>query len=216
MSTSDAPSRDELARTLADHARSFDRRGWVLGTSGNLSARLGDTGRFLITVTGRHKGELEADDFVTCNLAGQTTVDDGGRPSSDVGIHRTTYRELPQADALYHVHHPDAVALTVRWETQETLAFSGYSILKVFGIDDVTASYEVPIISDEGAPRHTARTIRRHTDDGSWAFDIPAVVARRHGLYVWGETPFAARRHLEALAHLCEVRLLADRAGPRR
>lgn len=55
----------QTAQQLADISRTLYERGWMPGTSGNISMRLPDEpGRALITASGRDKGELTARDVV--------------------------------------------------------------------------------------------------------------------------------------------------------
>ena len=51
-------------------ATNFYQKGWMVGTAGNLSARLSD-GSFWITASGRPKGQLTSEDFVRVDLEGK-------------------------------------------------------------------------------------------------------------------------------------------------
>ena len=54
-------SRETLVRT----AREFYEKGWMLGTSGNLSIRVSESPlQFLITASGLDKGSLQASDIL--------------------------------------------------------------------------------------------------------------------------------------------------------
>ena len=55
--------------TLIAAASHFYQLGWMVGTAGNLSARISD-GSFWITASGRHKGQLNSGDFVRVALNG--------------------------------------------------------------------------------------------------------------------------------------------------
>ena len=96
MSTEMAESKVRLA--MVEAGRSLDLRGWVMGTSGNLSARL-DDGTVLITASGKHKGRLTLDDFVAVGRAGETR-----KPSAELTIHEVVYRATPDVRAVVHAH----------------------------------------------------------------------------------------------------------------
>jgi ribulose-5-phosphate 4-epimerase/fuculose-1-phosphate aldolase len=53
----------DAARQLIDAGRFIDSKGWVPATSGNFSARL-PNGTIAITVSGKHKGQLQLDDIM--------------------------------------------------------------------------------------------------------------------------------------------------------
>ena len=193
---------EQLVEQLARHARLFDERGWVMAGSGNFSVRL-PSGDVLVTATGRHKGELTADDFV--RLGG----DGGSRPSSDTVVHRTIYEHCSDAGAIYHVHEPHAVAATARFPEVDAFDFAGYTILKAFGIQEVGEPAEVPVLVGGGRAEQLADRLERHLDERSESA-LPAVVADRHGLYAWGGSPARARWHIEALAHLFECKMIEE------
>ena len=69
-------TRSEAGQILAAEAKRFHARGWMMGTAGNLSLKIGDAPlRFYITASGKDKGELGTDDIA---LAGPSQQP--GRP----------------------------------------------------------------------------------------------------------------------------------------
>lgn len=204
--TSHDAGRDDLVETLIDHGDRFYRHGWVFATAGNLSARLSEE-TVVITATGRFKGELDPDDFVETQL-GDLSADSDAPTSSDSVIHRTVYERLPEVGAVYHVHEPHAVAATVRHGTGR-VAFRGFPMVKAFGQSDVQQGVEVPILPDTGRAEDLAEELDAHLETSDEPPEVPGIVAERHGLYAWGTSPAAARRHIEALAHLFECEILA-------
>lgn len=62
---------DQTKSELIKVSTSFYQRGWMLGTSGNLSILIEENPlQFLITVSGKDKGELTEDDFILVNESG--------------------------------------------------------------------------------------------------------------------------------------------------
>src|SRR5262249_24069364 len=80
---------DELIRA----GRLFFERGWVPATAGNFSARL-DESHLVITASGRHKGELDADGFLLVGLDGEV-LSRGRKPSAETALHLQLYRREP-------------------------------------------------------------------------------------------------------------------------
>ncbi|MEV0119940.1 class II aldolase/adducin family protein [Streptomyces sp. NPDC050703] len=96
---------------LVDTARRTVRDGLVVGTSGNVSVRVGDT--VLITPTGVPYDRLRPADVVGVDLAGRQVIG-GLAPTSELPMHLAVYRST-DAKAVVHTHavHATAVSLLV-------------------------------------------------------------------------------------------------------
>jgi L-fuculose-phosphate aldolase len=78
--------------------------------SGNPSARMpGNPELVLIKATGKCFGEVNAEDFVLVDLAGNL-VSGSGKPSKEVKFHCGIYRERPEAGAVFHGHSAHTTA----------------------------------------------------------------------------------------------------------
>lgn len=77
------------------------------GTSGNLSARIGN-GQFLISPSGVGLDELQPDQLVALSLADDTA---DGPASSEWRLHRDIYRARPDVRAVIHTHSRFATTL---------------------------------------------------------------------------------------------------------
>lgn len=78
------------------------------GTSGNVSARLGD-GRIVITPSGLPYPEMGLDDLVIITPAGEPDRPAPGRvPSSESQLHCACYQAFPEIGAVLHSHSPFA------------------------------------------------------------------------------------------------------------
>ncbi|MEV5984314.1 class II aldolase/adducin family protein [Streptomyces sp. NPDC052051] len=106
---------DELARAwdeVVATARRTVAEGLVVGTSGNVSARVGDT--VLVTPTGVPYDRLTPDDAVGVDLDGRQVLG-SLRPTSELPMHLAVYRTTG-ARAVVHTHavHATAVSTLVR------------------------------------------------------------------------------------------------------
>jgi L-fuculose-phosphate aldolase len=92
-------------------ARRTVAEGLVVGTSGNVSARVGDT--VLVTPTGVPYDRLTPQDAVGVDLTGRQVLG-ALRPTSELPMHLAVYRNTP-AQAVVHTHavHATAVATLV-------------------------------------------------------------------------------------------------------
>ncbi|MGW3156037.1 class II aldolase/adducin family protein [Streptomyces sp. NPDC001089] len=95
---------DELVAT----ARRTVADGLVVGTSGNVSVRVGDT--VLVTPTGVPYGRLAPGDAVGVDLDGRQTLG-SLRPTSELPMHLAVYRAT-DARAVVHTHAAHATAVS--------------------------------------------------------------------------------------------------------
>jgi L-fuculose-phosphate aldolase len=98
----------EERRALAEAGRRLAARGLVIGTSGNLSVRVGEL--VAVTPTGGVVGELDAGDMTVIDLDG-AIVDGGLAPTSEVPMHLAVYRSNPGAAAITHTHATTSTAI---------------------------------------------------------------------------------------------------------
>jgi L-fuculose-phosphate aldolase len=92
---------------LAEAGRRLAARGLVIGTSGNLSARVGDL--VVVTPTGGVISDLTADEMTVIGLDG--AVADGDlAPTSEVPLHLAIYRSTFAA-AVAHTHATTTTAI---------------------------------------------------------------------------------------------------------
>jgi ribulose-5-phosphate 4-epimerase/fuculose-1-phosphate aldolase len=93
---------------LVDLAESLFRRGFSVGSAGNISVRLDDG--YLITPTNSSFGRLSAANL--SRLDESFAHIDGPKPSKEVFMHRAFYRARPQAGAVVHLHSTMATAVS--------------------------------------------------------------------------------------------------------
>ncbi len=200
----------QLAAGLAAAGRSFYRRGWVLGTSGNLSAVLErEPLRLAITASGVDKGGLSAAHFVEIGQDAKL-LRGRGKPSAEALLHLTIARAR-RAGAVMHTHSVWSTLLSQSFAHEGGLGLAGYEMLK--GLDAV-ATHEhrewLPILENSQDMRELAGRVEaalaRHPQSHGF-------LLRGHGLYTWGRDLAAARRHVEILEFLLEVFGRARTAG---
>jgi len=86
----------------------MEARGLNRGTSGNVSARLGEG--LLVTPTGVRPADLTAETIVFVDVAGNSPSD-GLRPSSEWRMHAGLYARRPDFGAIVHCHARHATIL---------------------------------------------------------------------------------------------------------
>lgn len=184
---------------LIEAGRLFHARGWVPATAGNFSVRV-DAKSLAVTVSGRHKGELKAADFMTVDLQGKALGK--GKSSAETLLHCQLYRQDPGIGAVLHTHSP---ASTVLSRAHDTIRLEGYELLKIFaGIETHETAVEVPVFQNDQDIARLARVVEAHMGTG---YATHAYLIRGHGLYAWGRTVGEARHRVEALEFLFECEL---------
>lgn len=184
---------------LIDAARHFYRKDWMVGTAGNLSARLAD-GSFWITASGRSKGELTASDFVRVALDGKVLESAGdGKPSAETSIHQTIYTLVPEAQACYHVHSIEA-NLVCHFTNGDELPLPCLEMLKGLGVWEENPKVTMPVFENYLEVRQIASKISDRF--GITPPRIPALLIRDHGITVWATSLLAARNYIELVEYI--------------
>jgi len=192
----------QAATRLAELGRTLYARGWVLGTSGNLSVVVNqDPLRLAITPTGADKALLSADQIVQIDTTGKTVVG-SARPSDESGLHLTVVRLLG-AGAVLHTHSIWSTILSEAYAAQGALTIEGYEMLKgLSGVRSHQHRERLPILENSQDIPALARSVEAVLRDHPGAHGY---LLRGHGLYTWGNDLAAAKRHLEILEFLLEV-----------
>ena len=192
----------DAAQQLIDAGRFIDSKGWVPATSGNFSARLPD-GTIAITVSGKHKGQLQLDDIMLIDADANSL--DGKTPSAETALHTSLYKRFPDIRSILHPHSLNATLVSRMFKSE--IVLEDYELLKALsGITTHESRVVVPIFAnDQNIPR-LARQVEQYIDKHAVCY---AYIIAGHGLYTWGASVQEALRHLEALDFLfdCELRL---------
>ena len=197
----EAQLRDELCRV----GRSLHARGYVHGTTGNLSARLGDG--FLITATDACLGELWPGSLVKVDAAG-APVAGADRPSKTLALHLRIYAASAEAGCVIHTHSRGLVGVSLGSasdEDREDLLppITPYFVMKVGHVP--LLAYHRP--GDPAASERVGAVIAEAARRGT---PIRAIMLSRLGPNVWHETPAAAMAVLEELEETARLWLAAE------
>lgn len=194
--------RAEAARDMIRAATAFYQFGWLMGTSGNLSVRM-DENHFLISGSGKHKGELTETDFLLCNLEGKAAEESSLRPSAETLLHCVIYRKNPDCHAIFHVHHPGSALCSARDAQDGFTTFTDLEMIKGLDIWDKD-QVRIPIVENHRHIPDLAQAVNQTEPE------VPGIMVLRHGYYAWGRSAFEARRHVESLAYLFDYAWAAN------
>lgn len=194
------------AQQIVDAGRFLYGRGWSPATSSNYSTRL-DEHTALLTVSGKHKGQLTLDDVLATNLAGES-LEAGKKPSAETLLHTQLYRLKPDVYAVLHTHSVNATVLS-RLTQGDVLVLEDYELQKAFrGQTTHEGQIQVPIFDNDQDIERLAQQVE------PWLLAHPEAVGyliRGHGLYTWGRDMAETLRHIEAFEFLfeCELKVRA-------
>lgn len=182
---------DTAAQAILEAVAFFHQRGWLMGTSGNLSILLSQPARtMLVTPSGRDKSRILQSDLLLVDAQGQV-LQGQGKASEELSVHREIYQRT-EARAIYHVHSvPNNLAS--RWfRDQGQVIFEDIEMIKGLAGKTLYDRVALPIASNHQEMDRLAESVARNLRP-----EVPGVLVYQHGLYAWGQTPDEARRHVE-------------------
>ena len=193
----------ETAVGLAAVAKGFHTRGWLLGTSGNLSAVVQrEPIRLAMSPSGVDKGELKPEQLLAIDENARIVSAAAGKPSDESLLHLRIVKDRG-AGAVLHTHSVWNTILSDLFASEGGITISGYEMLKgLQGVSSHEHSEFLPIIENSQDMPALAELVGTtlHKHKAAHGF-----LLRRHGLYSWGQTLAEAKRHVEILEFLLET-----------
>lgn len=173
-------------------------RGYIVGTAGNISARLDDG--WLITPTDACLGRLDPARIAKVDPDGRAVS--GDQPSKTLALHRAIYAASPASRGVVHTHSTHLVALTLAsreaggvWCDDDVLPpITPYFVMKVGHVPLIR--YRRP--GDSRVAREIAALAAR----------VRAVVLERLGPVVWERSVSHASYALEELEETARLWLM--------
>ncbi|MCU1748426.1 methylthioribulose 1-phosphate dehydratase [Pseudomonas sp. 6D_7.1_Bac1] len=199
-------TREQLAQQIIDAGRFLYGRGWSPATSSNYSTRL-SASEALLTVSGKHKGQLGIDDVLATDLSGNS-LEPGKKPSAETLLHTQLYNWRTDIGAVLHTHSVNATVLS-RLQQSPVITFEDYELQKAFsGIATHESKVRVPIFDNDQDIERLASKVQPWLDSHP---DCVGYLIRGHGLYTWGPKMSDALRQIEAFEFLfeCELKMRA-------
>ena len=178
-------------------------RGWLVGTSGNLSAVVErEPLRLAVSPSGVDKGELISAQVLLIDEHARLVNDQPGKPSDESPLHVRIVKDRG-AGAVIHTHSIWNTMLSDLFAGEGGVAIEGYEMLK--GLQNVSTHEHrewLPIIENSqdmlALAESIGDTLRKNPD-------AHGVLLRRHGLYCWGRNLPQAKRHVEIFEFLIET-----------
>lgn len=193
----------------------FFRSGWVTGTGGSISIRHGN--RVYMTPSGVQKERILPDELFVLDTHGNKLSVPAQKPGTarapvlsdcaQLFLHAFVQRN---AGAVLHSHGISCALATCLYEGQTEFRISHQEMIKGIVGHGYFDTLVVPIIENTAYEHELSDCL------GATIAKYPkavAVLVRRHGMYVWGDTWEAAKRHAECLHYLFDVAVNMRRMG---
>ena len=184
-------------------------------TWGNVSGIDREKNLFVIKPSGVEYEKLIPEMMVVMNLRGEV-VEGDLKPSSDTLTHLVLYNVFAHVGGIVHVHSPWATAFAQAGVDIEPLGTTHADVFYgAVPVSDALTEEEIAAAYEENTGKAIVRTFRRRNIDPD---AVPAVLARQHGSFAWGNTPLKAvevAKTLEVVAEMNYHTLQLTRANVR-
>ena len=195
----------ERAEAIAKAGRKLGALGLTPATSSNFSMRL-DAAHVAVTISGRDKGELTADDIMVVDRDGNA-VGTAARPSAETLLHTQIYARFPEANAVLHTHSRTQTVASRLYSKEGVIRFEGYELQKaIAGHTTHESQLDLPVFPNTQHMPELVAKVDTWIDAGK---PLYGYLIDGHGIYTWGRDMAETERHIEAFEFLlnCELDL---------
>jgi len=204
-----------LCHELIRAGRVLERRGMIVSTEGNLSARF-DHASLVITRRGRRKGELTPRDFVEMALTEPEDSISREAASTEHRLHLAAYGAREDVEAVIHAHPVALTAFGLRGVLPDFSAFDeARGVIGPLALTPYYPSGSEALAHAVGLALLGEGTVRRTLPPGIPASAPPGapnlLLLRNHGALAVGDTVDHAVSRLEIAEHLATTLLLSER-----
>ncbi|KAJ1728046.1 Methylthioribulose-1-phosphate dehydratase [Coemansia biformis] len=202
------------ANLIPELCRQFYQLGWVTGTGGGISIRRGDN--VYIAPSGVQKERIEPEDLFVLALQTRAVLRAPAppiKPSACTPLFYNAYT-MRGAGACINTHSQHAVLVTMLYGDE--FAISHQEMIKGIRRGQTGASLRfydtlrVPIVENTAEEENLTA---RMADAMDRYPETCAVLVRRHGVYVWGETWEKAKTMAECYDYLFELAVRMRQLG---
>lgn len=213
----DSASSEHASNLIPELCRQFYHLGWVSGTGGGMSIRSNES--IYIAPSGVQKERIGSDDLFILDTSGSVVKE----PESSKGLKMSECTPLfmaayskRNAGAIIHSHGKYAVLATLISSDGKEFKITHQEMIKgikkgssrePFKYDDELI---VPIIENTRYEKDLTERMAKAIDEYP---DTNAVLVKRHGVYIWGQTWQQAKTMAECYHYLFEVAVEMKKLG---
>ncbi|CDR43572.1 CYFA0S12e01992g1_1 [Cyberlindnera fabianii] len=193
------------ANLICELCRLFYSNGWVTGTGGGISIR--SSNLIYIAPSGVQKERMIPENMFVMDLETKEykRTPKVYKPSACTPLFLSAYT-MRNAGACIHTHSQAAVMVSLLYEKEFKIA----NIEQIKALPKVTEpgylgffdTLTIPIIENTAHEEDLTDALQQAIKEYP---GTTAVLVRRHGIYVWGETVWKAKVYNEAIDYLLEL-----------
>jgi L-ribulose-5-phosphate 4-epimerase len=204
---------EQLKREVCDANLELWRRGIVIYTWGNVSAKSQDGKYMIIKPSGVSYENMKMQDMVVVRIEDGVVMEGNWKPSSDTDTHLEIYREHPSIGGVAHTHSVNATAFA---QAGMAIPASGTTHADYFYGDvpctrDLTES-EVMTEYEKNTGSVINETLSSlQIDDMA----VPGILVKNHGPFTWGKNAEQAVYHAVVLETIAEMTLKTLMLNPK-
>mmetsp|Transcript_3941 Transcript_3941/g.6026 ORF Transcript_3941/g.6026 Transcript_3941/m.6026 type:complete len:588 (-) Transcript_3941:68-1831(-) len=211
---------ESVKALISQLCEKFFNNGWATGTGGGVSIRVGGPSegrpyRVFVAPSGIQKEDMVGDDVFELDMnqnVVQAPKTPNLRQSACTPLWYVVYKHRPTAKCVIHTHsiHAQMATLLDPTEESKSLKITHLEMLKGVGNHAYDDTLEIPIIDNRPSEDLLADQLE------SVIKCYPkcnAVLVRRHGLYVWGDSWEQAKTQGESFDYLFESALRMRQMG---
>ena len=188
----------QAKKQVLNYCQELTRKGYLVGTGGNLSLRVEGQDALAITPSSRDYLELSSDDICVYDFERQQLEGDLP-PSVEMGMHIAVYQARPDVNAVAHTHQPFA----------STYALINQPIPALFDEQVANLGNQVAVVPyGLSGSVDLLENIRAHLENLCNAY-----ILQNHGVLCLGMSAPAAARNVELLEKVARVYYYALTTG---
>lgn len=201
---------------IPELCRLFYQLGWVTGTGGGISVKRGD--HIYIAPSGVQKERIQPEDMFVCDVDERDISSPPPwkrlKKSQCTPLFMNAYN-MRSAEAVIHTHSKAAVMATLLFPGKE-FRITHQEMIKGIRKGNSGTNYRydemltVPIIENTPEERDLKERMARAMEEYP---DSCAVLVRRHGVYVWGESWEKAKTMCECYDYLFDIAVQMKQCG---
>ena len=205
---------DDPKQLICQICQNFYDLGWVTGSGGGMSIKRGE--KVFVAPSGVQKEDLIIADVFTLSASDKNIVLEAPqtpnlKQSACTPLWYEVFKYRPEVNSVIHTHSMNAQLVTLmNGDDCKEFVITHFEMLKGVGGHGYEDVLVVPIIDNRPTEDLLAEQL------GEAVKNYPkanAVLVRRHGLYVWGNTWQEAKIHAESYDYLFETALRLRQLG---
>lgn len=199
MTGDDPHSEQQLRQDVVIAAQLMLQKGYVTGTAGNVSARLGTSDRLVITPSDAPYANLKPDDLALCSVRCEQLAGENP-PSVELPLHAAVYCARADVGAIIHTHSRYATAAAAVGKTLPVPTAEASSAL---GSDCISCAAFAP----EGSPELAENVV------AALGSQTKALLLAEHGVLAVGSDVDEAFAISELIEEAAKIHMLSKADG---